>query len=29
VAASEGPRFAEVITEMVDQVKRVGPSPFG
>ena len=29
VAASEGPRFAEVVNEMVDGVKEVGPSPYG
>jgi F420-non-reducing hydrogenase iron-sulfur subunit len=28
VSASEGPRFAEVVREMVEQVKRVGPSPY-
>ena len=28
VAASEGPRFAEVMTKMVEQVKKVGPNPF-
>jgi F420-non-reducing hydrogenase iron-sulfur subunit len=28
IAASEGPRFAQVMTEMVEQVKKVGPSPY-
>ncbi len=28
VSASEGPRFAQVIREMVEQVKSVGPSPY-
>lgn len=28
VSASEGQRFAQVVTEMVDQVKKVGPSPY-
>ena len=28
VSASEGPQFAQVITEMVEQVKSVGPSPY-
>ncbi|MCX6036999.1 MAG: hypothetical protein NTW99_03730 [Chloroflexi bacterium] len=28
VAASEGPRFTQVINEMVDQVRKVGPSPY-
>jgi F420-non-reducing hydrogenase iron-sulfur subunit len=28
VSASEGPRFAQVVTEMVEQVKSVGPSPY-
>ncbi len=28
VSASEGPRFAQVIKEMVDQIKALGPSPF-
>jgi len=28
VSASEGPRFAQVVTEMVDQVKKLGPSPY-
>jgi len=28
VSASEGPRFAKVITDMVDTVKALGPSPF-
>jgi len=28
VSASEGQRFAKVATEMVEQVKAVGPSPY-
>ncbi len=28
VSASEGPRFAKVVTEMVDNIKALGPSPF-
>jgi F420-non-reducing hydrogenase iron-sulfur subunit len=28
VSASEGPRFAQVIRDMVQQVKSVGPSPY-
>ncbi len=28
VSASEGPRFAQVVTEMVSQVKALGLSPF-
>jgi F420-non-reducing hydrogenase iron-sulfur subunit len=28
VSASEGPRFAQVIKEMVEQIRKVGPSPF-
>jgi len=28
VSASEGPRFAQVATEMVEQVRAVGPSPY-
>jgi F420-non-reducing hydrogenase iron-sulfur subunit len=28
VSASEGPRFAQVVREMVEQVKSVGPSPY-
>jgi len=28
VSASEGPRFAQVMNEMVAQVKKVGPSPY-
>jgi heterodisulfide reductase subunit A-like polyferredoxin/coenzyme F420-reducing hydrogenase delta subunit len=28
VSASEGGRFAQVVTEMVEQVKHVGPSPY-
>jgi len=28
VSASEAPRFAQVVTEMVSQVKALGPSPY-
>lgn len=28
VSASEGARFGEVVTEMTEAVKRLGPSPF-
>jgi F420-non-reducing hydrogenase iron-sulfur subunit len=28
VSASEGPKFAQVMKEMVDTVKEVGPSPY-
>jgi len=28
ISASEGPRFAQVITDFTEQVRRVGPSPF-
>ena len=28
VSAAEAPRFAEVVTEMVEQVKKLGPSPY-
>jgi F420-non-reducing hydrogenase iron-sulfur subunit len=28
VSASEGPRFAQVMTDMVEAVRRVGPSPY-
>lgn len=28
VSASEAPRFAQVVTEMVEQVRKVGPSPY-
>jgi len=28
VSASEAPRFAQVVTDMVGQVKALGPSPF-
>jgi F420-non-reducing hydrogenase iron-sulfur subunit len=29
IAASEGTKFAQVIEEMVVQLKKLGPSPFG
>ena len=28
VSASEGARFAQVVSEMVEQVRKVGPSPY-
>ena len=28
IAASEGPRFAEVVSNMVDQIKQLGPSVY-
>ena len=28
VSASEGGRFAQVITEMVEKIKELGPSPY-
>jgi len=28
VSASEGARFAQVVNEMVEQVRKVGPSPY-
>ena len=28
VSASEGPRFAEVIREMTEEVRALGPSPY-
>lgn len=28
VSASEGPRFAQVVTEMTEQVTRIGPNPY-
>ena len=28
VSASEGPRFAQVVSEMTDQIKQLGPSPY-
>lgn len=28
VSASEGPRFAQVMTEFTEQVKKLGPSPY-
>jgi len=28
VSASEGPRFAQVIKDMVEQVRQLGPSPY-
>ena len=29
ISASEGPRFAQVMDEMVARVKEVGPNPYG
>jgi F420-non-reducing hydrogenase iron-sulfur subunit len=28
VSASEGPRFAQVVTEMTERLRELGPSPF-
>jgi F420-non-reducing hydrogenase iron-sulfur subunit len=28
VSASEGPRFAQVATEMTEEIKQLGPSPY-
>ncbi len=28
ISASEGPRFAQVMTEMVEMVRQLGPSPY-
>ena len=28
VSASEGGRFAQVVTEMTEQIKQLGPSPY-
>jgi F420-non-reducing hydrogenase iron-sulfur subunit len=28
VSASEGPRFAQVVNEMTEQVRKLGPSPY-
>ncbi len=28
ISAAEGPRFAQVMTEFTEQVRRVGPSPY-
>ncbi len=29
VSASEGPKFAQVMKEMINTIKEVGPSPYG
>ena len=29
ISASEGPQFAQVVRDFVEQVKGVGPSPLG
>lgn len=28
ISASEGPKFAKVMTEMVEAIKKIGPSPY-
>ena len=28
VSSAEGPRFAKVITEFVEKIREIGPSPF-
>ena len=28
VSAAEGPRFAQVMTEMIEQIRKLGPSPY-
>jgi len=28
VSASEGPRFAQVVTEMTEQIRELGPNPY-
>ncbi len=28
VSASEGPKFAQIITEMTEKIKQLGPSPY-
>lgn len=28
VSASEGPRFAQVVTEMTERIKQLGPNPY-
>jgi F420-non-reducing hydrogenase iron-sulfur subunit len=28
VSAAEGPRFAQVVTDMVEEVRQLGPSPY-
>ncbi|UCC91161.1 MAG: hydrogenase iron-sulfur subunit [Dehalococcoidia bacterium] len=28
VSASEGGRFAQVVTEMVEEIRQLGPSPY-
>ena len=27
ISAAESPKFAKVVSEMVDQIKKIGPSP--
>lgn len=29
VSAAEGPRFAQVVTDFVEQIRGMGPSPLG
>lgn len=29
VSSAEGPRFAKVVTEFVDKIRELGPSPLG
>jgi F420-non-reducing hydrogenase iron-sulfur subunit len=28
VSASEGPRFAQVVKEFTEEIKKLGPSPY-
>lgn len=29
VSSAEGPRFAQVVTDFVDKIRKLGPSPLG
>ena len=29
VSAAEGPRFAQVVSEFVEKIRKLGPSPLG
>lgn len=29
VSSAEGPRFAQVVTEFVEKIRKLGPSPMG
>ena len=29
VSAAEGPRFAQVVTDFVEKIRKLGPSPLG